>query len=124
MARSHDKDADVVIMLGNRFDDNLTQTIDAARKLMQEKKTRIFAIPNASASADVKEAYKQIAYDAGGVSIPVDFGRGAEKEYATIVREVTNHTISKVTGAPQDLNALPAPDETTRRLRLALQRKP
>lgn len=122
MSRSHEKDADVVIMLGNRFDDNLKDTMDAAKKLMEEKKTRIFAIPNASASGDVKEAYKQIAHDAGGISMPIDFGRGAEKEYVTVVREVTQHTINKATGNTKDLTALPAPDETTRRLRLELKK--
>ena len=123
MATSTDKDADVVLIVGNRFDDNLDETVKAAKKLMGQKKTRVFALPDANAPKNVQESYKQISHQAGGVSMPLDFTRGdAEKEYATVVREVTQHTIKKATGQTTDLTALPAPDETTRRLRLELKK--
>lgn len=121
MANGTQRDADVVLIVGDRFDDKLQETVAAARNLLEEKKTRIFAIADQSAKPAVHQAYEQIAQQAGGIFMPINLGLNPEREYATLVREIAQHTLHQTTGRAKV--ALPAPqDETTQKLRLALQK--
>ncbi len=115
MRQSAAQDAHIVIMVGNRFDDNLADTVKAARALFTERKTRVYALPMATASQTVAESYKQIAQSGGGLSIPLLDFNARERDYAQIVGELATHALYATAGASEKYRALPAPAEDAAR---------
>jgi hypothetical protein len=93
--------ADLVIMVGNRFDDNVNATARAAEALNRERGTRVFAL---SGNARAAQKYEQVAKAGGGLHLPLN--KGAD-EYRNLMHEITQVLLNKVTG--RDLAALPVP---------------
>ncbi len=99
---------DVVIIVGNRFDDDLYDAVIAAKRLHKSCGTKLFAVPTTS-DVFVNESYKKIANEAGGLSLPclVDDGDDYDYECGEIMREIMQLTLLRKTG--NSLDALPDP---------------
>jgi hypothetical protein len=96
--------ANILIILGDRFDDDMRETLALAKKLHELHGTRIFAIP---LNNDVSGAYKQLTAATNGVTLS-GFSVGSRPEdIEALLKEITQAIIAEEIG--NDLDALPAP---------------
>ncbi|MCB1563812.1 MAG: hypothetical protein KDJ75_09585 [Alphaproteobacteria bacterium] len=98
-----DGPVEVVIMIGDHFDDSLQQTIALAQKLHEVKGTRIFALTEASENSQVWRSLTQVSESAGGLALPMP----QEDEVGLVVREIVQSVIYGTLGLKK---ALPAPE--------------
>ncbi len=113
--RKGSQEVDVVIIIGDRFDDDFEKTMAETQGLYEERGTKFFAMPTTT-EASVVRAYGGIAQSSGGLMIP-HFTNGS---YGDLVKEIVQASLFKSSG--KDLSALPAPDsDTAKDIRLMLK---
>jgi len=112
--------ADIVIMVGDRFSDDVAATQKEAAALFRENGTRIFALPS-GADAEANDSFKAVAESGHGLYLPLLPEDGqSETDYAALMKEVTQAVFFQMTGQQQA--ALPAPEtQKAEELRKRLQ---
>jgi hypothetical protein len=117
-----DTHANMIIMLGNRFDDNVNDVKAAAKALHDENGVRIFALPSASERENdpIVGKYTAVAESAGGLCLPLLPNETVD--YGSMIREITQTVFAKVAG--DDVALLPPPaNDKTKQARVLLLEK-
>lgn len=114
--RKGEQHVDVVIIVGDRFNDNLEKTTMATQKQHDEKGTKFFAMPTTSEES-VQRAYAKITENSGGLALPYF----KDNSYDDLVREITQATLFRTSG--KSLDALPEPkSNAAKSIRLQLEK--
>lgn len=116
--RLESQSANIVLLVGERFNDDLAKTIESAAKLYKDRGTRVFCITGKEGEAS--EPFLKIAEAGHGMCLPRLDENGRELDQAMLVHEITQNIFSQITGKDPEL--LPAPEsEAAKKIRLMLQ---
>lgn len=116
--RLENQKANIVLLVGERFDDDLNATIAAARKLFEKRGTRVFCL--SGHEGNMPGQYQEIAKAGGGVCLPRLNEHGDELDASMIVDEITQNVFARLSGKNPELLPLPASDEA-KKIRALLQ---
>lgn len=124
MASGGERPANVVIMVGNKLDENPKQVAQQAKLLLENKKTQIFTIPLPGSSRETVAAFRTVGVEGGGMTLEVPRNDRGAYDYAPVIREVAKHSMYKTSGRLNEYLALPAPDAATAAVRKQLGHGP
>lgn len=108
MGRGDEQTPHVVMIFGNRFDDNPQMVAQTAKTLFETRGTQVYALPDPGARENVANAYALLTQNAGGMVLDIPRSNRQE-DYAPIVSEVAKHSMYKASGQQSKYLALPEP---------------
>lgn len=124
MASGTERSANIVIMVGNKLDENPKQVAQQAKFLLENKKAQIFTIPLPGSSRETVAAFRTVGVEGGGMILEVPRNDRGVYDYAPVIREVAKHSMYKTSGRLNEYLALPAPDAATAAVRKQLGHGP
>ena len=123
MASGTERAANVIILVGNKLDENPQQVAQQAKILLEQKKTQIFTIPLPGTSQETVEKFRTVGVEGGGMILEIPRNDRGVYDYAPVIREVAKHSMYKTSGRMKEYLALPAPDAATAAVRKQLEQR-
>lgn len=97
---------DIIILVGGRFDDDPALTAQAAKQLFEEKRIRIFCLPDPDCTPEIREAFRLVAESAGGKLL--DMPQNLQDAEA-VMQEISTFSMFMKSGRQKEYIALPPP---------------
>lgn len=121
-AMLHDgQEAKVVLLVGERFNDDVEKTVAAAKALRDERGTRIFCLSGVEGKA-APDSFSKVAEAGDGLVFPRLTQNGRTADIDLLIQEIAQNVFCKVSGKSPD--TLPAPaNDKAREIRALLTHK-